>query len=128
MAAARREPTESAPMRALRRFAMRLPEVEEGESCVNRAFRVRGKSFAFLGTKPDGFRLMVKLTESLPKALAAAKARPEAFAVGKSGWTTVTLPHTEKPARGLLEGWIEESYNNFAAPGPAARPAKRRSR
>lgn len=122
------QPIESPAVRALRRFANALPDVEEGESCVNRAFRVRGKSFAFLGTKAETYRLMVKLTEGLPAARAAAKKRPAAFSVGKHGWTTVNLPHSEKVQKGLLEGWIEESYRAFAPASPAPRAAKKGTR
>lgn len=123
-----KEPVESPAVRALRRFANALPEVEEGASCVNRAFRVRGKSFAYLGSKPETYRLMIKLTEALPAARAAETKRPGAFAVGKHGWTTVNLPHSEKVTKGLLEGWIEESYRSFASSPPAARTVKTRSR
>lgn len=103
-------------MVVLRRFAMRLPEVEEGSSCVNRAFRARGKAFAYLGMKPDRYKLMVKLTGSLPRAKTLQEQRPDNFQVGTHGWTTVWLPHAERPPKGLLEGWIEESYRALAHP------------
>lgn len=123
-----KQPVESPAVQALRRFANALPEVEEGESCVNRAFRVHGKSFAYLGSKAETYRLMVKLTEALPAARAAEKKRPDAFSVGKHGWTTVSLPHSEKVTKGLLEGWIEESYRAFAPASPGDRTAKKRAR
>lgn len=103
-------------MLVLRRFAMRLPEAEEGTSCVNRAFRARGKAFAYLGMKADRYKLMVKLTASIPRAEALQKRRPDSYSVGKHGWTTVWLRHTEKAPKGLLEGWIEESYRVLAHP------------
>lgn len=114
-------------MKVLRRFALRLPEVEEGSSCVNRAFRARGKTFAYLGMKGDRYKLMVKLTDSLPRAEALQQQRPDSFQVGKHGWTTVWLPHAERAAKGLLEGWIEESYRALVGP-PRAGRAPRRTR
>ena len=42
----------SAALMALHRFAMRLPEAEEGTSCVKRAYRARKKAYVYLG--PDG--------------------------------------------------------------------------
>lgn len=102
--------TESPPMVALRKCAMRLPEAEEGTSCVNRAFRAGKKAYAYLGMKPDHYRLMVKLGDSTAQAEAMQAKHPDHYSVGKNGWTTVKLPHTKKPPAGLLEGWIEESY------------------
>ncbi len=117
-----KEPTESPPMKALRRSALRLPGVEEGSSCVNRAFRAGGKAFAYLGMKPDRYKLMVKLTDSLPRAEALERERPGAFNVGKHGWTTVRLPHTDKGPKGMLESWIKESYRALAPAGLAEKP------
>ncbi|MGE0481868.1 MAG: MmcQ/YjbR family DNA-binding protein [Phycisphaerae bacterium] len=117
MATGRKARTESAGMKALRRFVLRLPEVEEGASCVNRAFRARGKAFAYLGMKADHYKLMVKPTDSVEHAQALARERPDAFDVGKHGWTTIRLPHTQRAPKGLLEAWIEESYRALA-PAP----------
>lgn len=117
MASTRDEVQESAPVQALRKFSMKLPEAEEGSSCVNRAFRARGKAFAYLGMKPDHYRLMVKLSDSVARAEALQEKRPDAFNVGKHGWTTIRLPHSEMGPKGLLESWIEESYRALA---PAA--------
>ncbi|MEZ6037484.1 MAG: MmcQ/YjbR family DNA-binding protein [Planctomycetota bacterium] len=99
--------------------AYALPGVDVGESCVNRAYRVGGKAFGYLGDKPDQLRLMVKLGPSLDEAQALAKARPAVFEVGKSGWVTVRLPHAEKVEKGLLERWIAESHAGFAGAGRA---------
>jgi hypothetical protein len=60
--------------------------------------------------KGERYSLMVKLTGSLTRAEALQVERPDNYSVGKHGWTTVWLPHTERAPKGLLEGWIEESY------------------
>ena len=96
---------------ALRAAAMRLPQVSEGTSCVNRAFRVGKKAFFYLGEKPDQLRLMVKLQASLEGA--AARKDPR-ISVGKFGWTTLRLPLDDLLEVELLSGWIVESYRALA--------------
>lgn len=120
MAKKKTEPVESAPVVALRKFAMSLPETEEGTSCVNRAFRARKKAFAYVGMKPDVYRVMVKLGESADDAVALQKERPDNFKPGMHGWTTVILPHDEVPPGRMLERWVEESYRLLAHPSLVA--------
>lgn len=115
-------------MKALRHFALKLPEVEEGSSCVNRAFRARGKAFAYLGMKADRYKLMIKLTDSLARAKELQNERPDAYQVGKHGWTTIWLPHTERGPKGMLERWIEESYRALVPPSLVERLPKRKVR
>jgi predicted DNA-binding protein (MmcQ/YjbR family) len=98
---------------ALRAQALALPEVSEGSSCVNRAFKARKKNFLFLGEKTDEIRIMVKLGPSLAAAehQAADDAR---IRVGKHGWLTLRFaPDAPLPAE-LLGGWLEESYRLLA--------------
>ena len=96
----------------LRATAMALPEVTEGTSCVNRAFKVRGKTFMYLGEKPELIKLMVRLKPSLEAARELGGPRVE---VGKIGWVTVRWGPGEELDVGLLEGWVRES---FVALGP----------
>ena len=48
------EQFEFAASEDLRRQALALPEVTEGASCVNRAFKAGGKSFAFVNPASSG--------------------------------------------------------------------------
>ena len=64
--------------RRLRDAAMALPEASEGESCVNRAFRVGKKAFFYLGEKPAHIYAMVKLTDSYADAAALDDPRVDA--------------------------------------------------
>ncbi|MCP4871334.1 MAG: hypothetical protein GY898_21705 [Proteobacteria bacterium] len=50
--------------RQLRDVAMAFPEVSEGPSCVNRAFKVRKKAFLYVGEKADQIKVMVHLKDS----------------------------------------------------------------
>lgn len=98
---------------ALRERALALPEVSEGSSCVNRAFKARKKNFLFLGEKTDEIRIMVKLGPSLPAAETRADDDPR-ISVGKHGWLTLRFaPETPLPLD-LLGGWVEESYRLLA--------------
>ncbi|MEM7479592.1 MAG: MmcQ/YjbR family DNA-binding protein [Acidobacteriota bacterium] len=95
---------------ALRARALAFPEVVEGDSCVKRSFKVRNKSFLFLGEKTDEYNVMVKLGPALEEATALAKPRAGRWSVGMSGWTTLKFDPEEVPPEGLLERWLDESY------------------
>lgn len=94
----------------LRAAAVALPEVGEGSSCVNRAFKARKKNFLFVGEKGDSVRVMVKLTDSLEAAEATGDPR---VVVGKFGWVTMNFPH-DAPPPVPLEDWVVESYRACA--------------
>jgi len=99
---------------ALRAAALALPETSEGTSCVNRAFKVRKKNFLFVGEKPEGVRVMLKLGEALPEAEALAADRPDQVSVGKGGWVTLLFPVDRAPDQEMLERWVVESFRTLA--------------
>ncbi|NNE94227.1 MAG: MmcQ/YjbR family DNA-binding protein [Verrucomicrobiales bacterium] len=93
----------------LRKFALSLPEAEEGVVCSNLSFKSGKKNFFFLGVKDDTWDIRLKLGDSLPEAEALA-ARDSRFEPGKGGWTYAEFALDEAPPDGLLEKWIEESF------------------
>lgn len=97
--------------RALRAAAIALPEVSEGDSCVNRAFKVRKKNFFFLGEKPDHLYLMFKLKET---GAEVAQMDDPRVSVGSIGWATVKCAYDDVPDEALLVGWLRESYRSIA--------------
>ena len=99
---------------ALRKHALRYPEVDAGAVCANTAFKAGKKSFFFLGVRDDHFHVRVKLTDSYADAEKLAKKSPDTYEPGMHGWTKATFQVGEAPPRGLLERWIEESYRNLA--------------
>jgi YjbR len=124
---------------ALRKIALRFPDVEEGVACKGTAlecpvFNIRKKNFLFTGAA----EARLKLRESLPEANKLASREPSRFGAGSSGWVTVRYHADAIPPLDLLERWIGESYRLFApAPGrgpgtaakergkkPAATPAR----
>ncbi|MEM7325013.1 MAG: MmcQ/YjbR family DNA-binding protein [Actinomycetota bacterium] len=95
----------------IRRHALTFPEVEEGTSCVNRAFKAGGKNFVFLGEKDAECNIRLKLGESVPEVEAlAAASEPGRFDVGKGGWAMIRFPPDQPPDDADLERWVTESF------------------
>jgi predicted DNA-binding protein (MmcQ/YjbR family) len=98
-------------IRTLRQYALRYPETREDFPWEeDRVIKVKNKIFVFLGDGSIG----VKLTHSNQAALGLSCCRPMAYGLGKSGWVTVDLSQTRKPAVDLLKAWIDESYRAVA--------------
>ena len=98
----------------LRTQALELPEVEEGSSCVNRAFKAGGKNFAFVGERRGDCTLRLKLRDALPEVEALAERQPDRYEVGSGGWTLVVFPPDDPPNADQTERWITESYRLLA--------------
>ena len=106
--------TESKPMKAIRKIALSYPDVDEGSSCVNRAFKAGKKAFLYMGMKEDTYNLRLKLSNSLDEAETLEKKSPDNYSVGAHGWTLLTFHHTKQPPKKLLERWIDESFRLLA--------------
>jgi hypothetical protein len=107
--------TQSKFMEALRKFALRYPEAEEGIACEgtaveSRTVKVRNKAFVFLGLTD----VRVKLRDCLAEAAELAAKEPECYSVGAPGWVKATFRPGQSPPPGLLERWIDESYRLLA--------------
>mgnify|MGYP006424084407 FL=1 len=96
---------------ALRAHALGFPEVSEGTSCVNRAFKVRKKNFVFIGEKEASVRVMVRLSES---AAAAAQMGDARIGIGRTGWATLNFPPDDPPDLAMMRTWIDESFRTLA--------------
>lgn len=96
---------------ALRAHALTFPEVSEGTSCVNRAFKVRKKNFLFVGEQDGRVKVMLKLTDSLAAAAALDDPRVD---VGKIGWVTVRCTPDDAPDLAQLQAWVTESWRAMA--------------
>ncbi|MCP3936193.1 MAG: MmcQ/YjbR family DNA-binding protein [Actinomycetia bacterium] len=95
---------------SIREMAMALPDTTEGTSCVNRAFKAGGKNFAFLGEKPEGCGLRLKLSDSVPEIEKRSERQPDRYEVGKGGWVMLRFPADAAPDNADLESWIVESF------------------
>jgi hypothetical protein len=98
----------------LRKLALSYPETEEGTTCDKSAFKVRGKSFLFVGTGGAVLTVMLKLGPSLAEAESLAAKRPANCKVGNTGWVTLTLAAGESLPPKLLEKWVAESFRLLA--------------
>ena len=97
----------------IRSFAIGYPDVEEGTSCVNRAFKVAGKNFVFLGEKADTCTLRLKLGPSVDE-VAAHSTEDDRYEVGMGGWTKITFDAAEAPPDDDLQTWVDESFRLLA--------------
>jgi predicted DNA-binding protein (MmcQ/YjbR family) len=132
-----RESAHAAATEAVRRHALSYPETHEDFPWGDRALKVRGKVFVFMGTGPDELSLSVKLPQSRDIALMLPFATPTGYGLGKSGWVSARFPADASPPVDMLLDWIDESYRAIApkkliaqigAPGTAgtaAAPAKK---
>jgi predicted DNA-binding protein (MmcQ/YjbR family) len=114
----KKRPSDGAPT-GLRKLALSFPDTVETVACEGtplekRSFKVKKKSFLFLGVKDDSFDVMVKLDRSLADAKKLQKTGPSAVKVGKQGWVTAVYGEGEAPPKGLMEKWIGESYGVMA--------------
>jgi hypothetical protein len=116
---------------ALRKIAMRHPDVEESVACEGTAlesatFKARKKTFLFVGKT----QARLKLDESLGESRKLASKHPEACKVGSLGWVAVSLAPEASPPLDVLARWIDESYRAVASPPPRSpqRPSKSRAR
>lgn len=91
-------------------LALDYPEAVEEHPWGDRAYKVRGKAFVFMGPEGADLHITLKLPQSCDFALSFSGAEPAGYGLGKSGWITVSLVGADPPAPDLLEEWIEESY------------------
>ena len=99
--------------KALRAYALGLPEATEDFPWGERVAKVNKKVFVFLGTDPvpgGEMGLSVKLPESGEEALELPFTKPTAYGLGKSGWVTATFGPKDRPPVEILKSWIRESY------------------
>jgi predicted DNA-binding protein (MmcQ/YjbR family) len=129
---------------AIAKLAAAYPEVVEENPWGHRAFKVKGKTFLFLGADGSGVSFSVKLPHTGLAALELAFTEPTHYGLGKSGWVTAHFADAGIPLS-LVREWLDESYAAIApkqlaralaeraassSQGPAkraARPAKRRA-
>ncbi len=71
------------------------------------------KIFVFFGSR-DQPTISVKLPDSADQALGLACCTPTTYGLGRHGWVTVDLAQRSRPASGVLEDWVEESYRAVA--------------
>ena len=93
----------------IRKCALSFPETHEDQPWGHPAFKVKNKSFVFMGFTESGVTVSVKLTHSLFEALALPFVEPTGYGLGKSGWVTATLDQADSIPPDMVTKWIAES-------------------
>jgi predicted DNA-binding protein (MmcQ/YjbR family) len=101
-------------LRKLRAFALSFPETREDHPWGECAFKVKGKTFLFVGGDAGGWGLSVKLEEGHARALSKPFASPTRYGLGKHGWVSARFGPREKAPLDLLLRWVEESFTVIA--------------
>ena len=98
----------------LRKFALSFPETREDHPWGDSAFKVKGKTFLFVGAGAEGWGMAVKLEESHASALTRPFASPTRYGLGKHGWVSARFGPRENAPLPLLKRWVEESFTVIA--------------
>jgi predicted DNA-binding protein (MmcQ/YjbR family) len=101
-------------IRQLRKFALSFPETREDHPWDHSAFKVKGKTFLFVGADAEGWGISVKLEESHATALQRPFASPTRYGLGKHGWVSAKFGPREKAPIEILKRWTEESFTVIA--------------
>ena len=98
----------------LREFALSFPETVEEFPWGHSAFKVKGKSFAFMSNEKGELTMSCKLPQSRDIALDLDFTEPTHYGLGKSGWVTATVRKGADVPIELLKDWMRESYRAIA--------------
>jgi predicted DNA-binding protein (MmcQ/YjbR family) len=119
---------------ALRDYALGFPEATEDFPWGERAIKVKGKVFLFMGADGDEVSFSVKLPHSRFFVLDLPNTEPTHYGLGKYGWVTARFPGAPKASLDIYRMWIDESYRAVAPKKLVARlegastPARKRPR
>jgi len=120
---------------AIAKLALAYPDVVEENPWGHRAFKVRKKTFLFLGADADGVSFSVKLPHSGAAALSLEGTEPTHYGLGKSGWVTARFARARDVPLPLVSEWLKESYEAIApakrgkgSPARASAPAKAKTK
>jgi predicted DNA-binding protein (MmcQ/YjbR family) len=98
----------------IRKYALQFPETHEDHPWGHSAFKVKAKTFIFMGADESGLSLSIKLRESLFDALACPFSEPTHYGLGKHGWVTATFAPGDAVPMDMLKAWIDESFREIA--------------
>ena len=98
----------------IRAFARSFPETREDHPWGHSAFKVKGKTFVFLGGDATGLRMSMKLLDSHFDAMELPYTESTHYGLGKHGWVTAEFRTGRRVPMKMIRSWIEESYRNIA--------------
>jgi predicted DNA-binding protein (MmcQ/YjbR family) len=100
--------------KTIRDIALGYPEVREDHPWGESAFKVKDKTFVFLGDREGVVSFSVKLPHSRDFALSFDGTEPTHYGLGKSGWVTITVGKETRIPPDVLRAWIDESFRAIA--------------
>jgi predicted DNA-binding protein (MmcQ/YjbR family) len=109
---------------ALRDYALGFPETTEDFPWGDRAIKVKGKAFLFMGATDKEVSFSVKLPHSRFFVLDLPNTEPTHYGLGKHGWVTARFSSAPKDALETYKMWIDESYRAVAPKKLVARLEK----
>jgi predicted DNA-binding protein (MmcQ/YjbR family) len=98
----------------VRKISLEYPEAFEDHPWDHDTYKVRKKTFVFVGGTDETMTLTVKLPLSREEALTLSNAEPSRYGLGKSGWITFAVDHKTRMNAADIEEWIDESYRAVA--------------
>jgi predicted DNA-binding protein (MmcQ/YjbR family) len=97
---------------AIREACLSYPDTREDHPWGESAFKVKGKTFVFMGQGEAGVSFSVKLDGSRDLALALAGSEPTHYGLGRKGW--VTVRPTARTSLDVVRFLIDESFRAIA--------------
>ena len=98
----------------LRAWALAYPDATEDFPWGERALKVRGKIFLFLGGDGTTVSFSVKLPHSAAEALEESYVEPTHYGLGKHGWVTAKVDAGREAPLELFRKWLDESFRAVA--------------
>lgn len=98
----------------VRKVSLDYPEAFEDHPWDHDTYKVRKKTFVFVGGTDELMTITVKLPFSREEALTLPYAEPSGYGLGKSGWVTLSIDEKVRVNPADLEEWIDESYRAVA--------------
>jgi predicted DNA-binding protein (MmcQ/YjbR family) len=97
---------------SIRKACLAYPETREDHPWGESAFKVKDKTFVFMGSGDAGLSFSVKLGPSRDLALALPGSEPTHYGLGKKGW--VTLRPNARTSLEVIRFLIDESFRAVA--------------
>ena len=97
---------------ALRKHALAYPHTREDKPWGHSAFKVKDKTFVFMGDDVEGVSFSVKVPRSRDLAMSLPGSEPTHYGLGSKGWVTI-YPGAKTPMH-VLRFLIDESYRAVA--------------
>jgi len=98
----------------MRRRALAYPQVREDHPWGESAFKVRDKTFLFMGRSPRALHMTFKLPASFEFALDYPFAKPAGYNLARGRWVATAFAAPGAVPLDVLAAWLDESFRAVA--------------